>query len=144
MGPCANRAAGAAATLEGAARQRAELGRELDALDEELSDTARRRDGAERALGDWRRRWAEALAPLGLPPEASAAVATAVLEAAGALARKQEEAAQLRGRIRIPSIATPASSTTWSACWSRRWPPSSWTAPLATPPLRCSPATATA
>ena len=81
-------------------RRSADLVREVAELEDDLASARRERDDAEAALATWRLAWADAVAPLGLRSEASAEEATAVLDVAGALARKEEEVADLRRRIR--------------------------------------------
>jgi uncharacterized protein YhaN len=93
------RVAAVAQSREERARRRADLGREVAALEEDLAVARREHDVAEEALAAWRIEWTAALLPLGLRAEASAAEAMAVLDVAGALARKQEEVADLRRRI---------------------------------------------
>jgi uncharacterized protein YhaN len=93
------RVAAVAQSREERARRRADLGREVAALEEDLAVARREHDVAEEALAAWRIAWTAALLPLGLRAEASAAEAMAVLDVAGALARKQEEVADLRRRI---------------------------------------------
>lgn len=89
-----DRAEAAARAIEEANRQRDGLTRELRELAEQQGEVQRERTLAEACLLAWRQEWAEAVAPLHLAAQATAAEATAVLEAAGLLASKEDEAAK--------------------------------------------------
>ncbi|WP_437810188.1 AAA family ATPase [Sorangium sp. So ce1078] len=88
------------AAIEGAARERRELVRERKELERELEDLERERAEHARALEAWRTEWAESVRLLGLPGDASADEATAILDELGALFRKVDSAAHERRRVR--------------------------------------------
>ncbi|WP_437481083.1 AAA family ATPase [Sorangium sp. So ce1014] len=87
------------AAIEGAARERRELLRERKELERELEDLERERAEHARALDAWRAEWAEGVRLLGLPGDASADEATAILDELGALFRKTDSAAHERRRV---------------------------------------------
>ncbi|WP_437645659.1 AAA family ATPase [Sorangium sp. So ce362] len=87
------------AAIEGAARERRELARERKELERELEDLERERAEHARALDAWRAEWAESVRLLGLPGDASADEATAILDELGALFRKADSAAHERRRV---------------------------------------------
>ncbi|WP_437315287.1 AAA family ATPase [Sorangium sp. So ce385] len=87
------------AAIEGAARERRELARERKELERELEDLERERAEHARALEAWRAGWAESVRALGLPGDASADEATAILDELGALFRKADSAAHERRRV---------------------------------------------
>ncbi|WP_437951592.1 AAA family ATPase [Sorangium sp. So ce296] len=87
------------AAIEGAARERRELARERKELERELEDLERERAEHARALEAWRAGWAESVRALGLPGDASADEATAILDELGALFRKVDSAAHERRRV---------------------------------------------
>ncbi|WP_437276891.1 AAA family ATPase [Sorangium sp. So ce375] len=88
------------AAIEGAARERRELLRERKELEREIEDLEREQAQHARALEVWRAEWAEGVRPLGLPGDASADEATAILDELGALFRKADSAAHERRRVR--------------------------------------------
>ncbi|WP_437587987.1 AAA family ATPase [Sorangium sp. So ce1000] len=88
------------AAIEGAARERRELLRERKELEREIEDLERERAEHARALEAWQAEWAESVRPLGLPGDASADEATAILDELGALFRKADSAAHERRRVR--------------------------------------------
>ncbi|WP_437741516.1 AAA family ATPase [Sorangium sp. So ce1504] len=88
------------AAIEGAARERKELLRERKELEREIEDLEREQAQHARALEAWRAEWAEGVRPLGLPGDASADEATAILDELGALFRKADSAAHERRRVR--------------------------------------------
>ncbi|WP_437545043.1 AAA family ATPase [Sorangium sp. So ce367] len=88
------------AAIEGAARERKELLRERKELEREIEDLEREQAQHTRALEAWRAEWAEGVRPLGLPGDASADEATAILDELGALFRKADSAAHERRRVR--------------------------------------------
>ncbi|XXX74936.1 AAA family ATPase [Sorangium sp. So ce134] len=88
------------AAIEGAARERRELARERRELERELEDLEREQAEHARALEAWRADWAEGVRLLGLPGDASADEATAILDELGALFRKVDSAAHERRRVR--------------------------------------------
>jgi hypothetical protein len=92
-------AAALAQRIEGEATRRAALEREIAALAEERTRAARECDEADAASASWRMTWAEAIAPLGLPPAATTVEAEAVLELAAALAHKREEVGEINRRL---------------------------------------------
>ncbi|WP_437568718.1 AAA family ATPase [Sorangium sp. So ce542] len=87
------------AAIEGAARERRDLARERKELERELEDLERERAEHARALEAWRAGWAESVRALGLPGDASADEATAILDELGALFRKVDSAAHERRRV---------------------------------------------
>ncbi|WP_437620722.1 AAA family ATPase [Sorangium sp. So ce1151] len=88
------------AAIEGAARERRELLRERKELERELEDLERERAEHARALEAWRAEWEASVRLLGLPGDASADEATAILDELGALFRKADSAAHERRRVR--------------------------------------------
>ncbi|WP_437794699.1 AAA family ATPase [Sorangium sp. So ce693] len=88
------------AAIEGAARERKELLRERKELEREIEDLEREQSQHARALEAWRAEWAEGVRPLGLPGDASADEATAILDELGVLFRKADSAAHERRRVR--------------------------------------------
>ncbi|MGK3985437.1 AAA family ATPase [Sorangium sp. So ce136] len=88
------------AAIEGAARERRELLRERKELERELEDLERERAEHARALDAWRAEWEASVRLLGLPGDASADEATAILDELGALFRKADSAAHERRRVR--------------------------------------------
>ncbi|XYH95981.1 AAA family ATPase [Sorangium sp. So ce1128] len=88
------------AAIEGAARERRELARERKELERELEDLERERAEHARALEAWRAEWEASVRLLGLPGDASADEATAILDELGALFRKADSAAHERRRVR--------------------------------------------
>ncbi|WP_437503289.1 AAA family ATPase [Sorangium sp. So ce1099] len=88
------------AAIEGAARERRELLRERKELERELADLERERAEHARALEAWRAEWEASVRLLGLPGDASADEATAILDELGALFRKADSAAHERRRVR--------------------------------------------
>ncbi|CAN97346.1 hypothetical protein sce7177 [Sorangium cellulosum So ce56] len=88
------------AAIEGAARERKELLRERKELEREIEDLEREQAQHARALEAWRAEWADGVRPLGLPGDASADEATAILDELGALFRKADSAAHERRRVR--------------------------------------------
>ncbi|AUX36459.1 MULTISPECIES: YhaN family protein [Sorangium] len=87
------------AAIEGAARERRELARERKELEREREDLERERAEHARALEAWRADWAERVRALGLPGDASADEATAILDELDALFRKVDSAAHERRRV---------------------------------------------
>ncbi len=86
-----HRASSLVRVFEDGLRQRAELQGRVVAAERELA--ARRRDAEQiaEALTEWNRRWAEAVAPLRLQPDASPAAAVAVLDQLQELFKRHED-----------------------------------------------------
>ncbi len=80
-------------------RARDELLQSIEQLRRQLESARAQVQAAGDRLGAWREKWARAVAPLGLPPEASPEQADAVLEQAANLAVRIKEAREARARI---------------------------------------------
>ncbi len=79
--------------------KRDQLRADMATRETELAEAKSRADKADKALADWRHRWAEALIPLGLTPEASPSQAEAVIDDIKRFFEKRKEAAILEKRI---------------------------------------------
>src|SRR5262249_14109550 len=87
------------ARLAQAAARRTELTQSAGELQRQRAGTPARARPAEERLGAWRVAWARAIAPLGLPADATPEQADAVLEQAASLAGRIKDTRQARARI---------------------------------------------